>query len=205
MVDVEFLLAAGGEGIYKRLAFVVVGQGSEYFFPGLFDGRVLAVFYEVPRADELHQRTNVRFFRRVNGGICLSNRCVAQGRALRDSFDGILRCSLNHQEKSSNVNNDQCKDRLHDCLRGGFARVCATTPILGTAVERRDGFAGQSCRVVHWPNVQAREQVMNFCYDAWPCAKRKCPPARLWELLIPRQLLSARRASIKTSPRDRWP
>jgi hypothetical protein len=46
--------------------------------------------------------------------------------------------------------------------------VFATTPILGRAVERRDSFAVQSCRVVHWPKVQVREGQMNFCYDASP-------------------------------------
>jgi hypothetical protein len=33
---------------------------------------------------------------------------------------------------------------------------------------RRDCLGVQPCRVVHWPDVQVREQVMNFCYDASP-------------------------------------
>ncbi len=74
LVDVEFLLVAGGESIHESLALVVVGHGGEQFFAGLFDGSVRAVLHEVPRADQLHQRTNVGFFRRVNGGICLWRR-----------------------------------------------------------------------------------------------------------------------------------
>jgi len=35
---IKFLLVAGSERVYKRLALVVVGHGSEKLFPGLFDG-----------------------------------------------------------------------------------------------------------------------------------------------------------------------
>src|SRR5260370_249525 len=156
LIDVEFLLVAGGERIHKGLAFVVVRHGGEQFFAALFDGGVRAVLHEVARADQLHQRTNVGVVRRGSGGSCRSRRSAVlhRGRALRRCLRGVLRCPLNHQEKCADINNDQCKDRFHDCLRDGFARVCATNPILGRAVKRRECFAGQSCHVVYWPTVQ---------------------------------------------------
>src|SRR6266436_6619492 len=160
LVEVEFLLVAGGKGIDKRLAFVVVGNSGDQFLAGLFDGRAGAVLDQISRTDKLHQRPNIRFFRGVNGTNCLRRGSVVlrRGRALRYPLHGVLRRSLNHQEKSAHVNNDQRKDHLHDFLRGCVARVRATMVILGKAAQQRDGTPVQACRVVHWPSVQVGSQ-----------------------------------------------
>jgi len=59
---IKFLLVAGSERVYKRLALVVVGHGSEKLFPGLFDGVARAVLHHVPRpTSSISERMSVSF------------------------------------------------------------------------------------------------------------------------------------------------
>src|SRR5437899_10458657 len=206
LVHIEFLLVAGSESIYKCLPFVVVRHGGKKLLPRFVDGSVRAVLYDVFRADQLHQRTNVPFVHRVNGGICLDRGRVAlrRVRAWPRGLHRILRSTLNHQKKCADVNKDQCQDRFHDFLRGSAGgsrhandfrkRLGAARLDRGTVVPRRL-LAPRS-----GPSTGSE-----FLLRCPPCKKWKRKRAQSWQRLIPLGLLNVKRDFTRTSPLGKSP
>src|SRR6266446_5664246 len=117
VIRIEFGSVAFDEGVHKLLAAVAGGDGGEKVFANLVGAVSGEILHRVARTDELHKGANVRFFRGINGMPRLA--CATLW------LRGILRCALNGEEKHRHVDDDQCQDRLHECLRGenlcGFA------------------------------------------------------------------------------------
>src|SRR5436309_10629718 len=206
LAHIEFLLVAGSESIYKCLPLVVVRHGGKKLFPGLLNGSVPTVLHYVFRADQLDQRTNVRLFHRVNGGICLGRGRVTlrRVRAWPRGLHRILRRTLNHQEKCADVNKDQCQDRFHDFLRGSAGGSRHANDF-----RKRPGAARLDRGTVVPRRLRARRSGPStgseFLLRCPPCKKWKRKRAQSWQRLLPLGLSNVKRDFTRTSPLGKSP
>ena len=129
LIDVEFLLISRGERADEVLAFFIVGHSGEEAFAKLVGGIVDGVLDLIASADKLHKRTNVRFL----GGIDFW-RGILRG-SLR-GLHGVLRSSLNGNEKCSDVDKDEGENGFHD-VTSFFPNFCGANREKGRAEHRK--------------------------------------------------------------------
>ena len=129
LLDVEFLLVRRGECVHKVLAFFIAGHSGEEAFAKLVGRIVDGILDLVASADELHERTDIRFL----GGIDFG------GGILRGGLRGlhrVLRSALNGNEECSDVDKDESEDGFHD-VTSFFPNFCGANREKGRAERRK--------------------------------------------------------------------
>src|SRR5260370_6462548 len=144
-IGIEFGLVVVNKGVHKFLTTFVIGNRSCQILSELIGTPGGCLLQGVTRAYQLHQRTDIGF-------LCRIDRRSRSSGVLPRWLDGVLRSAMRGDEKRSDVNNDECQNRLHDCLRGETLSF-RHAAIVGKTAVLRHVLKYRKCRVVYCPSV----------------------------------------------------
>src|SRR6266852_7473640 len=135
-ISIEFGLVVVNKGVHKFLTTFVIGNRSCQILSELIGTPGGCLLQGVTRAYQLHQRTDIGF-------LCGIDRRRLRRGLMPRWLDGVLRSAMRGDEKRSDVNNDECQNRLHDCLRGEtlsfrHAAIVGKTAVLRHVLKYRN-------------------------------------------------------------------